>query len=184
MIKCRYIDGYEGMYTITENGIVKSCERKVHRLSSKGNESPLFVNERNIKQHLSYSGYLCFSLSKNNKSKQYEVHRALAISFIPNPLNLAQVNHINGIKTDNRLENLEWVSRRENITHAAIMRKKTSKYVGVCWGKHSKMWVSQAKLNKKLYHLGYFKNEIDASRAYLEFLKTHNIKNKYNNTPY
>lgn len=58
-----------------------------------------------------------YELFKINRKPVY-VHRLIAECFIPNPLNLPQLNHKNGIKTDNRAENLEWVTRKENIKHA------------------------------------------------------------------
>lgn len=63
-------------------------------------------------------GYLVFHDSTRKNRKYYSAHRIVAQCFIPNPDNKPQVNHINGIKTDNRVENLEWVTASENTKHA------------------------------------------------------------------
>jgi len=95
------IDGYEGLYEIYSDGRIFSYHR--HRF---------------LKPHVKYDGYLAIRLTKNKKVKNYYHHVLLAKHFIDNPENKEQVNHINGVKGDNVLENLEWCTRVENQQHA------------------------------------------------------------------
>lgn len=72
-------------------------------------------------------GYLTVRLWKNNKSKVFTVHRLIALTFIPNPLGKEMVNHINGMKKDNCVSNLEWVTRSENTLHSHKIGLQVSK---------------------------------------------------------
>lgn len=80
-------------------------------------------NGKLIKPQMSTNGYINICLCKNGKAKQFRLHRLLAESFIPNPFNKPQVNHIDGIRTNNHLFNLEWVTISENHLHACRITK-------------------------------------------------------------
>jgi hypothetical protein len=88
-------------------------------------------NKKNkeLKPSLSSNGYYRVSLCNKNKIKTYKIHRLVAEAFINNSQNKKNVNHINGIKTDNRVENLEWSTSSENNLHAyKIGLKKPSNF--------------------------------------------------------
>lgn len=79
-----------------------------------------WYNGKMLKPKKDKDGYLRVYYKVNGKGINKLVHRLIAIAFIDNPLNKPQVNHKNGIKDDNRIENLEWVTNQENKTHSAI----------------------------------------------------------------
>lgn len=76
------------------------------------------------------------------------------------------VDHINGIRHDNRPENLRPASRSENGRNRRPSKTGTSKYLGVCWHKQNRTWVAQIRINGKSRHLGFFTEELDAAKAY------------------
>lgn len=111
------IQGFEGVYSVSNFGRVKSMSRLTKKVVH-GNM--YFTSEIIIKQHPQGTGYLKVTLKESLSKgyKNFSVHRLVAMMFLPNPLSLREVNHLNGIKSDNRLENLQWISSRDNKLHA------------------------------------------------------------------
>lgn len=117
------IVGYEGYYQVSNYGRVKGLSRLISRERRGAGPidliGPIDLKSEQLRtQYLDRQGYFTIQLYKNNKPKSFGAHRLAAQAFIPNPNNKPQVNHKRGIKTDNRIWELEWVTRSENQKHS------------------------------------------------------------------
>lgn len=100
--------GYEGYYEVSNMGRIRSIRYGI----------------KNLRLLRSTVGYLQIAFRVKNQIKRSSVHRIVAEAFIPNPENKPFVNHKNSVKSDNRLENLEWVTMSENVKHSYIDGKR------------------------------------------------------------
>lgn len=104
---------YKGIYQVSSFGNVRSLDRKI---LSGGKE--MFLNGKVLKKQLGTNGYLFVRLSKYSKVKNYLIHRLVALTFMNTNSVLLQVNHIDGDKGNNNVNNLEWCTPSENRKHA------------------------------------------------------------------
>lgn len=141
------IVGFEGLYQISNLGRIKTLQR----IKSICNEVDHVVSsEKILLPRKNRYGYLRISFFKNPLgAKEFTMHRLMAIHFIPNPENKPEVNHINGIKDDNRLENLEWCTAKENAVHARAFGLRENTYGEK--SKKSKLTEFQVRLIKRIY---------------------------------
>lgn len=116
------ICGFEGIYQVSNLGRIKTLDKWL----KSGNKSQRLSTERIIKPIIQHSGYAHVGLWKNQKCKQCRVHRLVAQAFCENdnPEIKTQVNHINENKLDNRAENLEWVTPKENTNHGSAIARR------------------------------------------------------------
>ena len=108
------VKGYEGAYQVSSFGRVRSLDRKVPSKYGRFRK----VKGMILKLRTDKDGYYKVNLKKNQKGKSSRVHRLVAEAFINNPENKPQVNHINGVKSNNNILNLEWATLSENRRHA------------------------------------------------------------------
>lgn len=157
------IPGYEGLYQISNLGNVKSLSR----IRSNG-KCFYLTKEKILKQSLSRKkhGYLCLSLTKNKNEKTHTVHSLMALTFLNHKPkgHMIVIDHINNNPLDNRIENLQIITQRENAYKK--QGKYSSSYKGVSFQKKQNKWISRINIKGTVIHLGVFETEIEASDRY------------------
>lgn len=149
------IPGYEGLYEASNWGRIKSVRWK--------------TLTKILKQNPRSDGYLSVAICKESQ-KTMPVHKLVFMTFhydryISRATKMV-IDHIDNIRTNNNLDNLQLITNRLNSSKNCKDKIKSSKYVGVNWSTRESRWRSTISINGKREHLGNFRNEEDASRAY------------------
>ena len=122
------IEGFETLYKVSNLGRIKSLPKKVSNWRGTG-----IRKEKILKERVNRDGYAYINLRTFKNPKSFMIHRLVAKAFISTIIDKDIVNHINFIKHDNRVENLEWCTQRENLLHSkenmrqSILRRKSNK---------------------------------------------------------
>ena len=128
------INGYEGLYQVSNLGRVKSLERRWK--SGRHSNYSHFHEEKIMSNAIDKSsGYIRISLFKDSKGKSFNTHTLVANAFIPNPENKPTVNHKNSVRHDNRVDNLEWATFSENNLHAVDVGHNNTRGEGNAFAK-------------------------------------------------
>jgi hypothetical protein len=168
------IPGYEGIYKASSLGYITNGKHK-------------------LKTYKINSGYLCLKLHNAKGRASVLLHRMIALTFIPNPNALKQINHKDGNKLNNSVDNLEWVSCLQNRHHAAenqlwvynlptlgIKKGNTSKYRNVTWDVSRNKWKAAVMHDKKVLGQKRFDLEIDAAKHVDYLIELHNLNRPKN----
>ena len=149
------IPGYEGLYQASNLGRIKSLPRKGTHVQE----------EHILKQIVRRKGYCELALMKNCKRKHFVVHRLIALTFIPNPYNLPQIDHIDDNKQNNRVENLQWITNADNMakawrTGARSLEKTYKRGKDNCCARIVNQYDLQGNFIKKWYCIKDIENEL------------------------
>lgn len=148
------ITGFEGRYKVSDKGRVWSL-----------------ITNRVLKHGLGTNGYHAVSLRKDGHTYQFSVHRLVAKEFVDNPHSKPEINHINSVRDDNRKENLEWVTRKENVHHSIIhgntlvgenRKDNSSGVTGV--HEHKNGWIARIGFKHERHYLGLFDSFEEAKK--------------------
>lgn len=135
----KVISDTDGLYFASDDGRIKSADRERSYVSHSTIKGTYIRKGKILKQPLNCYGYPCVTLKyRDGSQKVVQVHRLVAETFIPNPNNLPQVNHIDGNKQNNNIDNLEWCSVRDNLLHAfkTGLNKGSHHMIGKCGKLH------------------------------------------------
>ena len=160
------IPKYEGFYKVSNLGRVKSLPRLL-----KNRYSIFLSKEKLLTPKKNGNGYLWVKLCVGGE-KSFAVHRLVMLAFVGK--SDLVVNHLDLNKLNNRLDNLEYCTRRENVHHYEKSVKRASAYIGVCFDKSRGKWTAKMKIKGKTVNLGRYTTELEAYHT----IKKHNDTSK------
>jgi hypothetical protein len=163
------IKGYEGRYSISNYGYVISLSRNIYQGK--------MLHRTTFEKVLKFSSagdYLSVTLFKNNKRMFETMHGLVWDHFGDHPRNgmVLQIDHIDSNPKNNRINNLQLLTSRQNTSKYYSEHSHSSKYVGVIWQKEMNKWRARIYINGNLKHLGCFDKEDDAHLAYQKALSS------------
>jgi hypothetical protein len=151
------VEGYTN-YSINKNGEIRNDK-----------------TERILKTFDGNTGYKLVTLCENGIKRTYLAHRILGKGFIANPNNYEYIDHKNGIKTDNRIQNLRWCNPSQNMRNVKKKPNTSSYYKGVHLNKKTSRWHTSCRLNGIKKYIGSFETEEEAAKAYNRFVVENNL---------
>lgn len=162
-----YVKGYRNKYMISNFGRLKNMNFRNINL------------KKIITPYNNKFGYLVVCLTLDSKETLHSIHSLVLNSFTQKPHCDLNINHIDGVKHNNYLNNLEWTTSRENSCHRSLSMVKASKYTGVTFDKKGMKWISSIRIKTKRIHIGRFNTEEQAYAARVNKEKELGIINKY-----
>lgn len=145
----KYIAGYEGKYAVSNLGNVKN-----------------YKTNKILKNREDKDGYLYVILCKNGKTKLMKIHRLVAQTFILNPKNKPEVNHIDGVKANNVMNNLEWATHNENMEHAWKNHLRDNCFNKGIDSKKSKVIYQINPKNNQIINIFYGNRDVERKTGY------------------
>lgn len=167
------INGYENFYEVSNYGRVRSLDRIVYFKNKKGSRA---YKGKILKQKY-HNGYAMVNLNKNKNMEVKYIHRLVAEAFLPNPKNFPCVNHIDGVKSNNHVENLEWCTYSENNKYALLNNLRTNNINGLLLNNKKNSIKVACYKDDKIIHIG--NNSRELAKWLIDnllILKTKNIE--------
>ena len=166
----RDVEGYEGLYQVSNMGRVKGLEREYKSNNGKGTEYIGKTKTRILKQGLTTDGYPQVALCRNSTCKYVKVHKLVAKAFIPNTENKPTIDHISTVRHDNRVCNLRYFTWKEQMTENKITRERHRKIVSECGKKNIQKIIHKRKV--KCITTGKVFNSIKEASKYYNIEET------------
>lgn len=155
MEKWKDVKGYEGLYQVSNEGRVKALSKSW--VCGKG---VIHYRKEHLLKCVTSKGYLQVKLCKDGKINTLKIHRLVAEAFIPNEDNKPCIDHINTIRTDNRIENLRWCTYKENMLNPITRTKSSNSKKGNQWNKGKKQ--SEETVRKRVEKIKGNKHPIES----------------------